>query len=693
MNILQIIPELNVGGVETGVLDLSSSIVKMGHKAVVVSNGGELVSELEKSGVKHYVLGVHKKNPVVILRNIKELVNIIKKENIDIVHARSRAPAWSAFFAARSTNTPFITTCHGYYSQHLFSNVMGWGKLVIVPSNIIGKHQIQDFGVPFSRIRHIPRSVNINRFQFKSPQDKSKTEFIIGIIGRITPLKGHTYFFKSMAKVMRKMPNVSIWVIGDAGKGKERYKDEIDVLVKRLGLSSSVEFFGRQRDIPHILNQLNLLVVPTVGEEAFGRVIIEAQAAGVPVVASRVGGIVDIIEDGVNGLLVPARDVGAMSEAVVKILHDAPLAKRIVNAGRKSVAQKFTLDKMVNATLGVYDEAKKANILIIKFSALGDVILSTPAFRAIRNKYPDAKITCLTSKESEEILSRCPYIDELVICDFKSKDKGIAGLFKLGKLLRNRCLDICVDLQNNLKSHVLAFLSFAPQRYGYNNKKFARLLNKRIDLPTKVFAPVEHQSKILEMLDIDDYSKNLELWPSEADEKYIDGLLSTEWITKEQQLVGINIASSSRWKTKMWPAKFIVKLSDLLMHKDMRLVLTGTEADLELARDIFRLSKAKPIIACGKTSLNQLACLIKKCSVYVSVDSAPLHIASAVNRPFVAFFGPTDPKKHLPPADKFVVISKSLKCAPCYKPDCPDIKCMYQITPDEVFKAIEGLLK
>ena len=693
MNILQILPELNVGGVETGVLDLSGSIVKMGHRAVVVSNGGELVSELKKAGVKHYDLAVHEKNPVAILRNIKELIDIIKKENIDIVHARSRAPAWSAFFAARSTNTPFITTCHGYYSPHLFSNVMGWGKLVIVPSNIIGRHQMRDFGVPFSRIRHIPRSVNISRFKFKPLQNKSKVEFIVGIIGRITPLKGHAYFFKSMAKVMRKMPNVSIWVIGDAARGKERYKDEIDVLVKRLGLSSSVEFLGRQRDIPHILNQLDLLVVPTVGEEAFGRVIIEAQAAGVPVVASRVGGIVDIIDDGVNGVLVPARDVGAMSEAVVKILHDTTLAKKIVNAGRKSVMEKFTLDKMVSATLSVYNEAKNANILIIKFSALGDVILSTPAFRAIREKYPEAKITCLTSKESEEILSRCPYINELVICDFKSKDKGITGLFKLGKLLRNKCLDICIDLQSNLKSHVLAFLSLAPHRYGYNNKKFSRLLNKRVDLPAKVLAPVEHQSKILEMLDIDGYNKSLELWPSEADEKYIDGLLRTQWITKEQQLIGVNIASSLRWKTKMWPAKFVVKLSDLLMRKDIRMVLTGTEEDLELAREVFRLSKAKPIIACGKTSLNQLACLIKRCSVYVSADSAPLHIASAVNTPFVALFGPTDPGKHLPPMDKFVVISKNLECSPCYKPHCPDIKCMYQIAPEDVFKAIEGLLK
>ena len=179
MNILQILPELNLGGVETGTVDLAVSLVKSGHKAVVVSCGGELVPELTRAGVKHYSLDVHKKSPFAIFKNINQLLNIIKKEKIDIVHARSRAPAWAAFFSARKAGVPFITTCHGYYSSHPFSYVMAWGKLVIVPSQIIGRHQMQDFGVPFSRIRHIPRSVDMNRFKFKGPDKKSRSELIV----------------------------------------------------------------------------------------------------------------------------------------------------------------------------------------------------------------------------------------------------------------------------------------------------------------------------------------------------------------------------------------------------------------------------------------------------------------------------------------------------------------------------------
>lgn len=692
MNILQVLPELNLGGVETGTVDLAVSLVKLGHKSVVVSGGGELVKELEKAGVKHYLLEARKKSPLAIFKNIRRLGAIIREEKIDIIHARSRAPAWSAFFAARIANIPFITTCHGYYSQHLFSYVMGWGKLVIVPSNVIGKHEMNDFGVPFSRIRQIPRSVDADKFKFNGPQEKNRTEPIVGIIGRITPIKGHIYFLKAMAKVMRKIPNVKIWIVGETGRGKDNYREEINVSIKRLGLSQNVEFLGRQRDIPHILNQLNLLAVSTITEEAFGRVIIEAQAAGVPVVATRVGGIVDIIEDGVNGLLVAPRDIQAMAQAIIRLLEDINLAKDLTVCARRSVSERFTLKQMVDATLKAYEEAREPNILVIKLSALGDAILSIPAIRALRGRYPKAKITCFTSKESEEALSRCPYIDALSVADFKFKDKGIFGLLKLAKILREGCFDMCIDLQNNKRSHALSFLSLSPHRYGYNNRKLSFLLNHKIALPKGILPPLEHQAKILEMLEIKSYDKRLELWPTEEEEDNINVFLKNEWLKPEQKLVGINISASSRWQTKRWPPRSIVKLSELLMAEDIRLALTGLERDLDLGRQILKNSKAKPILACGRTSLNQLARLIKKCAVYISCDSAPLHIASAMHTPFIALFGPTEPLRHLPPSDKFVVLDKDLLCSPCYKPKCADVKCMSEITPEDVFTALKKLL-
>ena len=164
MRILQILPELNVGGVETGTVDLAKYLLAQGHYPVVVSNGGLLVAELDKAGIKHFVLSAHKKSLWTVLKSVKALRKIILDEKIDIVHARSRVPAWIAYFACRRTPACWITTCHGYYASHLFSRVMGWPKLVIVPSEVIGRHMIEDFRVAPDNIRRIPRSVDINKF-------------------------------------------------------------------------------------------------------------------------------------------------------------------------------------------------------------------------------------------------------------------------------------------------------------------------------------------------------------------------------------------------------------------------------------------------------------------------------------------------------------------------------------------------
>ncbi|MDP2044187.1 MAG: GT4 family glycosyltransferase PelF, partial [Candidatus Omnitrophota bacterium] len=384
---MQILPELNVGGVETGTLDLSKYLVRLGHKAVVVSAGGALVKELEACGAKHYVLPVHKKSIISVFKLIPQLAEIIKKEEIDIVHARSRVPAWIAYFACRRTRAVFITTCHGYYGKHLFSEVMGWAKRVIVLSNVITRHMIEDFAVPHERIRLVPRSVDLEKFKYLDPKNKRKEDFNVGIIGRITPLKGHLHFIKAMARISRSVPRLKIWIVGDAPASKEAYKEEVQVLVRRLGLWHCTEFLGTQRDIPGILAHLDLVVLATTTHEAFGRVIIEAQAAGVPVVATQVGGVVDIIEDGKNGLLVPPADPNSMADAIMRIFKDTQLAQELAQNAYAKVKEKYNVELMVKNTLDVYRDAlSNFKILIIKLSSLGDIILSTAALRAIREK-------------------------------------------------------------------------------------------------------------------------------------------------------------------------------------------------------------------------------------------------------------------------------------------------------------------
>ena len=696
MRILQVLPELNVGGVETGTVDFARYLVEYGHHSVVVSYGGTLVADLESFGSKHYRLPVHKKSLWTMLLCIRRLRQIILSEAIEIVHARSRVPAWIAFWACRRTNAQFITTCHGYYSKHFFSYVMGWAKMVIVPSEVIGRHMIDDFKVPAESIRLIPRSVDIPRFSVERHSTSSDQTFTISIVGRITPLKGHDYFLKAMAKVIRSIPNVRIWIIGDAPARKEAYRKELEILVRRLGLTDYVEFLGNRKDVPNLLGRTNVLVLSTVVPEAFGRVILEAQAAGVPVVATKVGGVTEIIDDEQTGLLVLPRDTDGMAQAVIRILRDKNLAARLVAQAKVKLDQRFTLEHMASRTLTVYEELKNClNILVIKLSSMGDVILITASLRAIREQYPRANICCLVGQESRQVLQNCPYINSLIVIDPKYHDNGWWKILKFSSKLRKYKFDIIIDFQNNRLSHFLSFLSFARGSYGYKKGKWGFLLSNPISYSKETIGPVEHQFQVLRKAGIQANGDNmLELWPSKQDKEYIQSALDSRWLGNSTNIVGINIAASQRWDTKNWPIEHMAKLCDLLAAENIRVVITGIDKDKADMRKLTQLTKAKPADFVGATDILQLAALIERCKVYVTPDSAPLHITAAMRTPFVVFFGPTDSSRHLPPAQNFRVIEKKPECAPCYSPRCriETHVCMRSITPEEVADKIKELM-
>jgi len=695
MNILQVVPRLDTGGVETGTVDLAKELIQQGHKAVVISSGGELVKELDSLGVKHYKLPVHKKSPFTMFRMINEIVEVIKKEKIDIVHARSRVPAWSSYFACFRTGCNFITTCHGYYNTHFMSRVMAWGKRVIVPSLVIGRHMIDDFGVPADRIKHIARGVDLDKFKFNPPYLKSRGSLTIGIIGRISPIKGHRYFLRAISKIVRRIPKVRALIIGEPSLGKERYKENLQIFVRQLGISSYVEFSGRKSDMPKVLSELDILVMATTTQEAFGRVLIEAQAVGVPVIGTKVGGVVEIIEDGVNGILIPPEDHEAMAEAITRLYKDKELVRRFVKKGREKVEKLFSLKRMAKETIRTYQEiANSLKILVIKISSLGDIILAVPSLRSLREKFKDAHISVLVDLHYKDILQNCPYLDEILSYNLKGAPIFSRKFRNIYRGLMREKFDIVVDLQNNTKSHLLGFLSMAPKRYGYRNKKLGILLNYGIRDVGKELDPINHQQRILNMLGIDILDRNLTLWPKKEDLEYVENLLKGEWLAEDQVLIGMNITASSKWQTKRWPIKNFAKLADELTKRyNARIVITGSDEDKEEAEKLNRLTKAKPIIASGKTTFMQLVALIARSEVFITGDSAPMHIAAAMKTPFVALFGPTSPKRHFPPAQKCTVIYKKLKCSPCYKPKCNTRTCMKKISEDEVLSAVSKYIK
>ena len=223
MKILHMVPALESGGVEQGTLDLALSLQKIGHTVIVISSGGRLVKNLEDNGTLHIKLPVHKKS-IASLFLVPKVAGLLKSHKIDVVHASSRVPAWIGFLACKFTGTPFVTSCHGFYSRHFFSSVMGRGKRVMVISKSIEKRMVEAFRVPKDRIRLVYRGLDPEKFPYQHDKyNEKKSSFTIVNIGRLTPIKGQHEFIEAMEDVVKKIKNVEAWIVGGAQKGKEYY--------------------------------------------------------------------------------------------------------------------------------------------------------------------------------------------------------------------------------------------------------------------------------------------------------------------------------------------------------------------------------------------------------------------------------------------------------------------------------------
>ncbi|MBI3323188.1 MAG: lipopolysaccharide heptosyltransferase II [Candidatus Omnitrophica bacterium] len=711
LTVLQMLPSLKGGGVETGTVDLARHLVARGHRAIVISSGGPMVRELEAAGAIHYALPVHRKVPWAILPLSRRVAEVIESHGVDVIHARSRVPAIVGYLAWRRVAARarfrlgdrrripcFITTAHGHYSRQPFSRVMSWGRFVIANSERIARHMMDDFGVPPGRIRFIPRGVDLSRFTWREPRREApRGEWVVSSIGRITPLKGHRDLLRAFAVVVKTFPRARLRVVGECPPRHRRHLEDLKGMVSQLGLEDRVEFTGFEPDVPGLLGETDLAVLSSSGEEAFGRVLIEAGACGVPVAATRVGGVPEVILDRRTGLLVPPEDPVALAAAMASLLKDRALACELARANRRRIESVYPVNRMVAETLEVYREAaERLRILVIKISAAGDVVLATPSLRALRQRFPAAHISVLVGRENRDLLNRCPYLDDLVVFD-RGRDRTLPGLLRLGRRLRAAEVDLVVDFQNNRVSHWLGWLSRAPQRYGYAGRRWSGLLTHPAVHPAGPMPPVEHQLHLLQLLGIQGAPVHLELWPGPSDERGVDELLGQAWLAQSQPLVAVH--PGARWPSKRWPEERYAELADrLAASAKARVVLTGSESERPLCDRIQHLARSKPVVAAGRTTLNEMAALLRRCGVFVGGDTAPLHIAAAVGTPLVAIFGPTDPARHLPPSRQTKLFQAKIPCSPCYRARCPRpgsgrMECMRMVTVEEVAEAALGWLR
>ena len=366
--VLQVLPNLNGGGVERGTIEMALALQSEGWTPLVVSNGGSMVYELDRIGAKHISLPVHSKNPLVMRKNIKRLQQVILENNVDIVHARSRAPAWSAMAAARLTGRHYVTTFHAAYTRggvmkNWYNSVMARGEKVIAISDFIASHIAENYQVPESQIVTIPRGVDCQKFNpgavsaeriIKMASDWALPDGVpvVMLPGRLTRLKGHITLIEALSKI--EGGNFLALFVG-AGEGREAYRAELNNLVVSKNLQGKVQIKDYCSDMPAALMLADVVVSATTVPEGFGRVSVEAQAMGRPVIATAHGGSLETVVDGNTGWLVPVEDADAMAAAIkVALGMSGDAREKIASRTRQHVMDSFTVAKMCNSTMDVY---------------------------------------------------------------------------------------------------------------------------------------------------------------------------------------------------------------------------------------------------------------------------------------------------------------------------------------------------
>lgn len=371
--LLQVTPELETGGAEQTTIDVAHAVVAQGGKALVATRGGRMAARLEADGGRLAQMPAQSKNPLIMLGNAARLVDLIRREKVSLVHARSRAPAFSALWAAHATKVPFVATYHGVYNaksglKRWYNAVMTKGAVVIANSEYTREHVIREHGVSADKVVAIPRGVDLSRFEpgvvcaeriealrraWGVAADERRLKVLLA--GRLTRWKGQGLLVQAMALLKTRGQDKVLLLLAGDDQGRKGYRAELEAAIAQAGLQDAVKLVGHCDDMPAAYLLADLAIAPSLEPEAFGRTAVEPQVMGRPVMAADHGATRETVIPGETGWLVAPGDAEAWAAALLEAVEIGASGRQSMGqAARLRARRLYSVDAMCEATLKVY---------------------------------------------------------------------------------------------------------------------------------------------------------------------------------------------------------------------------------------------------------------------------------------------------------------------------------------------------
>jgi len=686
--VLQVIPDLDTGGAERTTIDIAHAITRAGGRAIVASRGGRLEPELREAGGELVKIPAHTKNPYGMLANVIRLLHIIEHFDVDIVHARSRAPAWSAMVAARLSGRPFVTTYHGTYNARLplkrfYNSIMARGDLVIANSHFIARHVHDTYGLAEPNIVTIPRGTDMAAFdpdrvdhtRIKAMRERwglsvspsADERAVVLLPGRLTRWKGQEVLIEAAAILKdRGRGDDAVFILAGDDQGREAYSNELARLADEHGLAGRVRLVGHTTDMPAAYLAADVVVAPSVEAEAFGRVAVEAQAMGRAVIAADHGGARETVvtasddpsaEGLATGWRVPPGDANALADALEEAIDQGIGGRAAMGAlGQAHVRETYSLDEMCKRTLSVYrrlagSAAKRRivatrglagpeHILVIKLGALGDFVQALGPMQAIRDHHPAAHITLLTTPPYAPLAWASGLFDAVWT---DGRERSLAKQFKMIGRLRAGEFERVYDLQTSDRSSALYFL-MGPHRPEWSGIapgcSHPHKNPERVEMHT-----VERQREQLAMAGV-------------ADVPLTDLSFALQPARTNVSMLGFNPrgepfallvpGGSTHRPQKRWPAKAYGALARELAARGIRPVVIGTKAERDAA-DIILGACPGAVSLIDRTDFLQIAALGGRAQLAIGNDTGPMHLIASAGCPsLVLFSSDSDPRRCAP---------------------------------------------